>query len=51
MEEYKLKNYLNHLDKEGLQYLIVYLLKDTEEAKEKLTMMAEEWDKMYGRMI
>ena len=50
MDEYKLKNYLNHLDREALMHLIIYLVKDTEEAKTTITMMSNEWDRMYPKL-
>jgi len=48
MNEEKIKRYLRHLDNEGLTYLTMYLLKETEEAKKNINMMAEEFDHAFS---
>lgn len=42
-----IKNYLDHLDRDGLYQLILFLLVEST-AKDVIISMASEWNKMYG---
>jgi len=48
--EKEISNYLKHLDKEALEYMVSYLLKEPIEAMNKINMMANEWALMYGKV-
>lgn len=45
----EVRNYLDHLDKEGLYMVIQFLLLDSN-AKDTILSMAQEWNKMYPVM-
>jgi len=44
-----LRNYLDHLDKDGLYMVIQFLLIDPN-AKDTILIMAQEWNKMYPKI-
>ena len=48
--EQQISNYIQHLDKEALEYMVSYLLKEPIEAMNKINMMAKEWALMYGKV-
>jgi len=49
MDMEKIKNYLDHLDREGLYQIIQSFLNDSS-TKDMISGMADEWDKMYGKL-